>query len=144
LGMGMAEPPIRPQIGGLWRLSRARNRAQFACLDRVFTLRVGWASDDVAQFALRLRQQSHHDVPALRSAWNVVDVLADLEVVHGVARCLGRVLINRIKLSFSDLRSAAEFFAPLAANDSTKGKYNLGSCTVYAGSGVDRQLSIEL
>ena len=80
----MAEPPIRPQIGGfvfsLWASS-----AQLASLDRVLALRVVLASDDVAQFTLRLWQQSHHDVPALRPAWNVIDVLADLELVHGVA-----------------------------------------------------------
>jgi hypothetical protein len=44
--------------------------------------------DDVAQFAFDLRQQSHHDVSALRLktiAGNVVDVLADLELMHCVA-----------------------------------------------------------
>jgi hypothetical protein len=43
-------------------------------------------SNDVVRSSLRPAwQQSHHDVPALRSAGNVVDVLADLELVHGVA-----------------------------------------------------------
>jgi hypothetical protein len=41
-------------------------------------------------------------------------------------------------------RLTTDVFAPLAAHDNSKGNYNLGSCTVYARSGVDRQLSSAL
>jgi hypothetical protein len=89
--MGMAEPPIRPQIGGFGVLSRAKDRAQFALLGRVFAFRVILTSNDVANFAVWLSVYCYHNVPAFRFeavGGNVIDVPADLEVVHGVARWL--------------------------------------------------------
>ena len=83
--MGMAEPPIRPQIGGFGFSLWARGSAKFACLGRVLAGWVLLASNDIAQFALRLRQQSNDDETALRLVTMVGDVLADLELVHGVA-----------------------------------------------------------
>ena len=65
--------------------SPTRNPAQFACVSRVLTRWVGLASDDVARFALRLRQQSHHNEPSLCLMALVEDVLADLELAHGLA-----------------------------------------------------------
>jgi len=57
LGMGMAKPPIRSQIGGFAfrdrRSSPTLHTAKLACLNRVFALRLGFASDDVTRLALR-------------------------------------------------------------------------------------------
>jgi hypothetical protein len=47
---------LRPHLIFAWRRSSPRRHLpKLVCLGRVFALRVGWASDDVAQFALRLR-----------------------------------------------------------------------------------------
>jgi hypothetical protein len=61
--------------------------AKLAATRRVFPLRVVLTSDDVVGSAFHSAwQQPHDNVPALRFeavSGNVVDVLADLEVVHG-------------------------------------------------------------
>ena len=64
------------------------NLTKLVCPGRIFTLRVFFASDDVVRFALRLRQQSNNDEPSLCAVAVVIDVLADLEVVHGIAPSL--------------------------------------------------------
>jgi hypothetical protein len=67
--------------------SPTRNPTKLACLGRVLA---GWdvlASDPVTHFTIRLRQQSHHNVPPFYPhaiAGVVIDVLADLELAHGL------------------------------------------------------------